>query len=72
MNEKIILYSTGCPKCGVLKRKLDSIGVQYDVVSDVDEMLKLGMSSAPYLGVNGELLDFSKAMIWARSQKDGE
>ena len=72
MNEKIVLYSTGCPKCGVLKRKLDSVGIQYDVVSDVDEMLELGMSSAPFLGVNGELLDFNKAMVWVRSQEAGE
>jgi glutaredoxin-related protein len=72
MNEKIVLYSTGCPKCGVLKRKLDSTGIQYDVVSDVDEMLKLGMSSAPFLGVDGELLDFNKAMVWIRSQEAGE
>lgn len=72
MNEKIVLYSTGCPKCGVLKRKLDSAGIQYNVVSDVDEMLKLGMSSAPFLGVDGELLDFNKAMVWIRSQEAGE
>jgi len=29
MEEKIVLYSTGCPKCAVLKKKLDAKGIIY-------------------------------------------
>lgn len=68
MESKVTFYSTGCPKCNVLKRKLDGAGIEYDVVSDTDEMLKLGMKSAPALRVDGEILEFAKAIEWVRSK----
>ena len=65
MEEKqIILYSTGCPKCQVLTKKLGAAGVKYEVKTDVDEMLSLGIKSAPVLSVDGNLMDFSKAVQW--------
>ncbi len=63
-NESVVLYSTGCPQCKMLKRKLDQAGITYETVSDVDEMLKLGLKSAPALGVNGEIMDFKNAVKW--------
>ena len=27
--EKIIFYTTNCPRCQVLKKKMDSLGIQY-------------------------------------------
>lgn len=69
MQNKVVLYSTGCPKCNVLKRKLDGAGIKYEVVNDADEMLKLGMKSAPALSVNGDILDFGKAISWVREQE---
>lgn len=68
MQDKVVLYSTGCPKCNVLKRKLDGAGIEYEIVSDTDEMLKLGMKSAPALGVDDEILEFGKAIEWVRSK----
>lgn len=67
MNESVVLYSTGCPKCNVLKRKLDAANVQYSTVNDVDEMLKLGLKSAPALGVGTEIMDFKNAIEWVRN-----
>ena len=46
---KIILYTIDCPKCKILKKKLDELNIEYDVVEDVDIMLKLGMSQVPIL-----------------------
>ena len=66
MNENVILYSTGCPKCQVLTKKLDAAGISYSVNTDVDEMLALGVKSAPMLEVDGKLMDFSKANAWLR------
>lgn len=34
----IRLYSTGCPKCNVLKKKLDALNAKYDVITDMDEI----------------------------------
>ena len=66
MNENVILYSTGCPKCQVLKKKLDAAGISYTVITDVDEMLALGIKSAPMLEADGRLMDFSGALAFAR------
>lgn len=62
----IIFYTTGCPKCNVLKKKMDAVGLEYTINSNVDEMLDLGIQTAPYLKVNDELLDFSRAVVWLK------
>jgi len=61
-NNKVILYSTGCPKCKVLKKKLDSSTLEYVEVNDKEEMEKLSIDSVPVLSVYGKLLKFSDAV----------
>lgn len=65
---EITLYSTGCPKCKVLKKKLEEKGIKYTENNSVDEMLSLGISQVPVLSVNNELLDFSTANNWVNQQ----
>lgn len=60
----IILYSTGCPKCNILKRKLADKNIEYVEKNDVDEMLSLGIEQVPVLSLNGELLTFVEANEW--------
>lgn len=60
----VVLYSTGCPKCSILKKKLEEKQIPYDMVTDVEEMLALGISEVPVLSVNGELMSFSNAIKW--------
>ena len=68
MNDIYILYSTGCPKCEVLKKKLAEKGIQYTENNSVDEMLKLGIEAIPLLKVNDRLLDFKEAIDWVNKQ----
>lgn len=68
MNDIYILYSTGCPKCEVLKKKLAEKGVQYTENNSVDEMLKLGIAAVPVLNVDNRLLDFKEAVDWVNKQ----
>lgn len=68
MNDIYILYSTGCPKCEVLKKKLAEKGIQYTENNSVDEMLKLGIEAVPVLKVDDRLLDFKKAVDWVNKQ----
>lgn len=70
MASKVIMYTTGCPKCRVLQRKLDAAHVEYEEHNDMAEMLSLGLRAAPTLSVDGELMDFNKACKWADSQKE--
>jgi len=60
----IILYSTGCPKCSILKKKLEEKKIPYDTVTDIEEMITLGINEVPVLSVNGDLLPFAEAVKW--------
>ena len=61
---ELILYSTGCPKCTVLAKKLDNKGLPYTVNSDIGEMLSMGIRNAPVLSVDGRLMEFVAASRW--------
>ena len=52
---QVILYSTGCPKCNVLKAKLDNKNIKYDVVSNVDIIMSKEISTVPVLEIDGQL-----------------
>ena len=60
----IKLYSTGCPKCKVIEKKLEQKNIQYEKVNDVAEMQRLGFTSAPVLEVDGKYLNFGDANRW--------
>ena len=64
----IILYSTGCPKCNILKKKLAEKNIQYIENNDVEEMASLGIDFVPVLYVNGEMLQFKEANDWVNQQ----
>lgn len=71
MEDKIVLYSTGCPRCKILKKKLDDCGTKYTLVEDVELMISKRIMSAPMIEVNGETMDFAKAMMWIQNGKVG-
>ena len=65
----VVLYSTNCPKCKVLEKKLNSIGIDYKIVTDENLMISKGFSSAPMLEVDDNIMDFGNAVRWAKEQK---
>ena len=64
--EDIILYSTGCPRCNVLKKKFHSKGIKYRVYDDIDIMAKLGILSVPVLSVEDKLLKDKELEIYTQ------
>ncbi len=60
----IILYSTGCPRCSVLEKKLKQKDIPYTEVNDVPTMLNLNIVSVPVLEVDGERMDYIAANTW--------
>lgn len=44
-----VLYSTGCPKCNVLEKKLKSKNVDFVIETDIDAIVKMGYTTAPIL-----------------------
>lgn len=63
-----ILFSTGCPKCNVLKRKLREKGVMYTEVTAENEIRLEGITEVPVLKVDDRLLTFSEAIKWLDTQ----
>jgi hypothetical protein len=66
--ENIIFYTTHCPKCNILKLKLNQKNISYMECDDMDTMLQLGIKSAPALKVNNEILDFGAAVKWVNQK----
>lgn len=69
MENKVVLFSRGCPRCKVLEMKLAKKGIAYETVSDVDVMLERGFKEMPKLEVNGEVMDFTAAVKWVNEQE---
>ena len=61
---RIVLYSTKCPKCIILEKKLKAKNIIYIEVNDIEVMKEKNYLSVPVLEVNGERLDFAKAIEW--------
>lgn len=66
----ITLYTTHCPKCSVLLMKLKNLNIDFKVNDNIDEMTRMGLTSAPMLDVNGTRMDFSEALKWIRHQEE--
>ena len=61
----MILYSSStCPKCKVLKMKLDKAGMSYEVNENIEEMKELGIKSLPVLRLTDKLLEFPSAIAF--------
>lgn len=59
----MILFSTNCPQCKVLEKKLIQKGIEFEITNDIDELLEKGIKRAPILKTDdGQYLDFSSAI----------
>ena len=69
----ITLYSTNCPKCKVLEKKLDQANIAYSLNTtfNVEDIIARGFEEVPLLEVNGELLKFTEAVNWINNQERG-
>ena len=61
------LYSTGCPKCNVLKKKLESKGVEFKLIDNTDEVMskanELKLLTVPFLVLDDDrVLTFEQAV----------
>ena len=62
--ESVTLYSTHCPRCQVLEKKLEKAGITYTVCDDVSFMNAQGWKEAPMLEADGKVMDFRTAVAW--------
>lgn len=64
----VILYSTDCPRCKVLKEKLQAKNISFEECNDIEEMQRLGMTTVPFLKVEDKYLDFKEANNYINQQ----
>ena len=64
---QIVFYTTHCPKCNILKMKMDTAEVDYVECEDVDIMSTKGLKTAPALEVDGQILEFGEAVKWVNN-----
>lgn len=65
----IKMYTTGCPKCIVLEKKLNQKNIDFEKITDFDkkELIAKGFMSMPILVVDDEYLDFSRAINYVNN-----
>lgn len=64
MEEKIILYSNDCPRCKILKERLDKDKIKYEVCNDTDLMLQKNFMSVPMLEADNVVMNYTEAIKW--------
>ncbi len=62
----IILYSNNCPKCKILKQKLDEKNITYDTCSDTEIMKSKGFKSVPMLEIDTKIMTYLDAVNWIK------
>ena len=66
---RIILYSNGCPKCKILKQRLDEKGLEYEESDNVEFLKANKILAFPALNIDGKILKFYHAILWLKNQK---
>lgn len=66
---KIVLYSSNCPRCNVLEKKLKQKNISYEEVNDIEIMKEKGYLSVPVLEVDGTSMDFKTSFNYVESLK---
>ena len=64
----ITLYSTYCPKCKILEKKLNDAKIEYTICDNKELMIQKGFDFMPVLEVDGQVMNFGEAVKWANNQ----
>lgn len=58
----MIIYSSNCPKCIVLKKKLEQKNITFTECNDFQKLLDANIKTLPVLEVDNKLLTFNDAV----------
>lgn len=63
----IILYSTGCPKCKILKKLLENSSIEYVENNNEKEMESLGLNSLPAIKLeDNRVLNYQESVKYIK------
>lgn len=68
MDERnVILYSTGCVRCNLVKKMLDVHNVPYKEITDKQIMIEKDFENAPVLEVDNKVIEeYNMILLWLR------
>ena len=67
--DKIIVYTIGCPSCNWLEQNLKKLKIDYEAITNQDEMTKIGMKSTPAMRINdGPLMYLPQIRNWVKEK----
>lgn len=64
----VALYTTHCPKCEILEKKLKQKNISYEEIKDTNIMIEKGFTATPMLEVDGQVMNFSEAVKWINTK----
>ena len=62
------MYSTHCPKCLILEKKLNEAGVDYKICDDIDIMTNKGFDLLPMLEVDDNIMNYTETVKWVNKR----
>ena len=62
-----ILYTTHCPKCKILEKKLQEANIEYSICDNETEIIDLGFETVPVLQTKDAFLGFGEAVKYINS-----
>lgn len=52
-----------------METKLKQQNIEFEISTDIDEIIQKGFQAAPVLEIDGELIDYGKAIQWVNNYK---
>jgi len=68
MGSELTLFTTNCPKCKILEKKMNDKKINFKLETDVTELIDMGFTTAPVLKIDNDYLDFGEAIKWVNKQ----
>lgn len=69
LEDRITLFTTDCPKCRILEKKLINAGIDFHINYDIQEVIDKGYMTAPILKIGDfAYYDFAEAVNWVNAQ----
>lgn len=66
MTEKMTVYSTNCPKCHILIKKLQMAGKDFDLVENLEDVFQASkrydIKEAPFVVLEDKVYNFTEAL----------
>lgn len=64
----IIYTQEGCPKCNILKKKMNSKNIEYTECNDINVLMSKGIDFTPVLEVDGKMMEYADAIKWVNKE----